>query len=58
MSFYEQTKNCGTCKWIDRSVVLTSIPPKARCKLFRQAVPMDATVCLADAGMEKPEDEE
>ena len=56
MSFYEQTKNCGTCKWIDTSVVLTSMPPQAYCKLFRRSVYLTSETCLGD--MEPYKEEE
>ena len=59
MSMYEPqytVNRCGNCKWIDTSVVLTSIPPQAYCKLFKRSVFITQETCLGDMGLE-PYDE-
>lgn len=51
MSMHEPqytVNRCSNCKWIDMSVVLTTMPPQAYCKLFSRAVYLTSETCLDD----------
>lgn len=39
---------CGNCAHLDRSIVLTCYPPKARCTLCNKAVYFDQRECVAE----------
>lgn len=61
MSMHEPqytVNRCSNCKWIDTSVILSTMPPKARCRLFGRSVYLASETCLDDMVFEHKGEEE